>query len=96
MSDNETASDALPDGAATGRPDPSKDAASSKAGGYHMGGVDTVISVEEVTRQVSAIAETVTVAQLDGLVAGEEPYLSINDLRAGYGQMEIQIGRAHV
>ncbi len=89
MSDNSSASDSLPDGAATGRPDPSKDADASKAGGYHMGGVDTVISVDEVTRQVSAIAETVTLSQLDALVAGDEPYLSINNLRAGYGQMEI-------
>ncbi|MEL6298788.1 MAG: ABC transporter ATP-binding protein [Pseudomonadota bacterium] len=53
-----------------------------------MGAVDTVISVDEVTRQVSAIAETVTVDQLDALVPGE-PYLQINNLRAGYGQMEI-------
>ncbi|MEO1265927.1 MAG: ATP-binding cassette domain-containing protein, partial [Pseudomonadota bacterium] len=88
MSDNDTASAALPDGAATGRPDPGKDAEKSKAAGYHMGAVDTVISVDEVTRQVSAIAETVTIDQLDALVPGE-PYLQINNLRAGYGQMEI-------
>jgi branched-chain amino acid transport system ATP-binding protein len=56
--------------------------------GYAAGGVDTVISVEEVTRQVQAIAEEVSVKQLDGLVKGE-PLLQINDLRAGYGKMQI-------
>ncbi len=56
--------------------------------GYAAGGVDTVISVEEVTRQVQAIAEEVSVQQLDDLVQGE-PFLQIDDLRAGYGKMQI-------
>ncbi len=56
--------------------------------GYASGGVDTVISVEDVTRQVQAIAEEVSVKQLDDLVKGE-PFLQINDLRAGYGKMQI-------
>jgi len=56
--------------------------------GYASGGVETVISVEEVTRQVQAIAEEVSVKQLDDLVKGE-PFLQINDLRAGYGKMQI-------
>ncbi len=56
--------------------------------GYASGGVDTVISVEEVTRQIEAIAEEVSVQQLDDLVKGE-PYLQIDDLRAGYGKMQI-------
>ncbi|MDJ0894410.1 MAG: ABC transporter ATP-binding protein [Alphaproteobacteria bacterium] len=59
-----------------------------KASGYHGGGVDTVISVDEVTRQVAEIAEQVSVEQLEALVEGE-PYLSIEDLNAGYGRMEI-------
>ncbi|MEM0944642.1 MAG: ATP-binding cassette domain-containing protein, partial [Pseudomonadota bacterium] len=58
------------------------------AGGYHQGSVDTVISVEAVTAQAAAIAETVTVADLDAL-AGDDPYLTIENLRAGYGKMEI-------
>lgn len=62
-----------------------------RASGYHMGDVKTVISVDEVTRQVAEIAEQVSVERLDSLVEGE-PYLSINDLRAGYGQMEILHG----
>ncbi len=62
----------------------------AKAGitGYHGGDVDTVISVEEVTRQAAAIAEDVTVDKLEGLV-GADPYVSIENLRAGYGKMEI-------
>ncbi|MGI9463454.1 MAG: ATP-binding cassette domain-containing protein, partial [Aestuariivirgaceae bacterium] len=56
--------------------------------GYGGGGVETVISVEDVTRQVEAIAEEVTVKQLDALVKGE-PYLTIDGLNAGYGKMEI-------
>lgn len=56
--------------------------------GYGSGGVNSVISVEEVTRQAAAIAEDISVEQLDAL-AGNEPHVSINNLRAGYGQMEI-------
>ncbi|MBY8974466.1 ABC transporter ATP-binding protein [Rhodobacteraceae bacterium NNCM2] len=59
-----------------------------KAGGYHDGGVDTVISVEAVTAQAEAIAQDVSVAELDAL-AGNAPYLTIENLKAGYGKMEI-------
>ncbi len=59
-----------------------------KVRGYHGGNVDSVISVEEVTRQAAAIAEDITIGQLDEL-AGNEPHVSINNLIAGYGQMEI-------
>ena len=52
------------------------------------GGIDTVISVEEVARQAQAIAQDVSVAELDAL-AGNAPHLRIDDLRAGYGRMEI-------
>jgi len=65
-----------------------KEAARRAAAGYHMGSVDTVISVDEVTRQVTEIAQDVTVDALDSLVTGD-PYLRIDSLRAGYGQMEI-------
>lgn len=67
----------------------SKQPASGKrTRGYGGGGVDTVISVEEVTRQVEAIAKEVKVDQLDKLVKGE-PFLTIDHLNAGYGKMEI-------
>ncbi len=56
--------------------------------GYGAGGVDAVISVEEVARQAAEIAEVITVEHLDEL-AGSESFVSINNLRAGYGKMEI-------
>ncbi len=59
-----------------------------KASGYHGGGVDTVISVDEVARQAAAISEEITLEQLDAL-AKNEPFVQINNLVAGYGQMEI-------
>ena len=52
------------------------------------GGIDTVISVEEVARQAQAIAQEVPVASLDTLT-GNAPHLRIDNLRAGYGRMEI-------
>jgi branched-chain amino acid transport system ATP-binding protein len=59
-----------------------------KTRGYHGGSVDSVISVEEVTRQAAAIAEDISLEQLDEL-AGNKPHVSIKNLVAGYGQMEI-------
>ncbi len=59
-----------------------------KTRGYHGGGVDSVISVEEVTRQAAAIAEDISIEQLDEL-AGNESFVSIRNLVAGYGQMQI-------
>lgn len=56
--------------------------------GYGSGGVDAVMSVEEVTRQAAAIAEDISVADLDAL-AGDDPFVSINNLCAGYGKMQI-------
>ena len=59
-----------------------------KTRGYHGGSVDSVISVEEVNRQAAAIAEDISLEQLDEL-AGNESFVSIRNLVAGYGQMEI-------
>ncbi|MBX2836126.1 MAG: ABC transporter ATP-binding protein [Gammaproteobacteria bacterium] len=56
--------------------------------GYGSGGVDAVISVDEVVRRTAEIAEDINVADLDAL-AGNEPFVSINDLCAGYGKMQI-------
>ena len=53
-----------------------------------MGDVDTVISVDEVTRQVAEIASAVTVEDLEALVPGQA-YLTIEHMNAGYGKMEI-------
>src|SRR5215471_16905630 len=59
----------------------------SRASRYH-GGIDTVISVDDVAREAQAIAQEVSVAELDALVGGA-PHLRIDHLSAGYGQMEI-------
>jgi branched-chain amino acid transport system ATP-binding protein len=62
--------------------------AGKRISGYGLGDVSTVISVEEVTRQVSQIAEPVSVEKLDAL-AQDAAFLRIDNLRAGYGRMEI-------
>ena len=56
--------------------------------GYGSGSVDAVISVEEVARQAAQLAEEIGVDKLNEL-ARNEPYVSINNLVAGYGKMEI-------
>jgi branched-chain amino acid transport system ATP-binding protein len=62
----------------------------SAGSGYH-GGVGPAISVEEVARQALEIARDVPVAELDAL-AGADPHLRIDNLRAGYAQMEVLHG----
>ncbi len=57
--------------------------------GYGSGSVETVISVEEVNRQAAAIAEAGVPAGRVAELAGPEPFVSIEELRAGYGKMEI-------
>ena len=59
--------------------------------GYHGGSVDTVISVEAVTEQAKAIAEAVDPKDLLAL-ANDDPYIVLENLHAGYGQMEILHG----
>ena len=59
----------------------------AQAAGYH-GGVGAVISVDEVARQALEIVRDIDVGQLDAL-AGHKPHLRIDNLNAGYGQMEI-------
>jgi branched-chain amino acid transport system ATP-binding protein len=54
-----------------------------------FGGVTTVMSVDEVTRQAQALsASGPSPAELDAL-AGGDIHLRIEHLRAGYGKMEI-------
>jgi branched-chain amino acid transport system ATP-binding protein len=60
------------------------------AGGY-LGGVAPAMSVDDVARQALAIARDVGTDELDAL-AGGKPHLRIDDLHAGYGQMEILHG----
>jgi len=59
-----------------------------RASGYHMGDVETVISVEDVNRQAMAMAEVIGLDKVSEL-ANNDPFVSINNLKAGYGKMEI-------
>ncbi len=59
-----------------------------KASGHLAGKPDAVISVDEVTRQAQRMAEGVTPEQVAKL-ALNAPYVKIENLRAGYGKMEI-------
>jgi branched-chain amino acid transport system ATP-binding protein len=59
--------------------------------GYGAGNVETVISVDEVVRRTAAIAEEISPNQLDNLADGK-PYVSLENLEAGYGQMRILHG----
>jgi branched-chain amino acid transport system ATP-binding protein len=57
--------------------------------GYGSGSVDVVMSVDQVAKEAASIAANApTAAELDAMVTGET-FLSINNLRAGYGKMEI-------
>ena len=57
--------------------------------GYGSGSVDVVMSVDQVAREAASIAANApTVSELEKL-ANKDNYLSINNLRAGYGKMEI-------
>ncbi len=57
--------------------------------GYGLGGVDVVMSVDQVAKAAASIASSAPpVAELQALVEGEL-FLSIDNLCAGYGKMEI-------
>ena len=67
--------------------------------GYGGGGVDTVISVEQVAERAAEISENIDIGKLDKL-AGGHAHVRVENLRAGYGRMEIlhgidlRVGRA--
>jgi branched-chain amino acid transport system ATP-binding protein len=63
----------------------------TSSSGYHGGGVDTIISVDEIAREAATIGENVTRDKIASLVDGE-PYLTLDNLRAGYEQMEVLHG----
>lgn len=60
-----------------------------KATGYHMGSVETVISVEDVNRQAAALASEGVTRERVASLANNLPFVTIENLRAGYGKMEI-------
>jgi branched-chain amino acid transport system ATP-binding protein len=57
--------------------------------GYGTGGVDVVMSVDQVAKEAASIAAAAPkVAELEKL-AGDDTLLTISDLCAGYGKMQI-------
>jgi branched-chain amino acid transport system ATP-binding protein len=69
-------------------PEKEKNTEQTRATGYHGGDASAVISVEEVTRQAQAIAVGASAEQIAGL-AKNAPFVTIENLKAGYGKMEI-------
>jgi branched-chain amino acid transport system ATP-binding protein len=63
--------------------------APARTRGYHMGAVDTLISVDDVVREVQNIAASGPSKHDIAKLARNDPYVVIDDLRAGYGKMEI-------
>ncbi len=72
--------------------DSTENKGSKKTSGYHVGSVDTVLSVDAVAKEAAQLAkDRPTVAQLDALTPGDS-FVSIDGLLAGYGKMEILHG----
>ena len=69
---------------------PAKKAAAKKGvSGYGGGSVKVVMSVDQVAKEAASIAANApNISELDAL-ADDGAFLSINNLRAGYGKMEI-------
>ena len=70
-------------------PDDSESTHKARSRGYHTGGVDTVISVDDVERQAAAVAQAGLDADRLTALCDASPYVDISGLRAGYGKMEI-------
>ena len=67
----------------------SKKVSAKQISGYGMGSVDVVMSVDQVVKEAASIAgEAPSLEKLSKLTK-DEPFLSIENLNAGYGKMEI-------
>lgn len=69
--------------------DNDKLAPKKKQSGYGVGSVDTVLSVDQVAREAQQIASEGPSRDTLRALAGSEPMVSIENLVAGYGRMEI-------
>lgn len=69
----------------------SEDKTAGLAGGYGGGDTETVLSVDAVAREAEALGAGVSREDIRAL-AGDDPFLTIEDLTAGYGRMEILHG----
>jgi len=63
-----------------------------KTSGYHQGTVDTVLSVDAVAKEAASMAEKRPTRDDLWRLAGNEPFLTVEKLVAGYGAMEILHG----
>ena len=63
--------------------------ADKKVTGYGGGGVDVVMSVDQVAKEAASIAANAPTHKELLKLANNDPLLTIEDLRAGYGKMEI-------
>jgi len=61
----------------------------TNASGHGAGDVSTVLSVDAVAEEAARIAEEAPDVSELAALAGNEAFLQIDDLRAGYGRMEI-------
>ena len=59
-----------------------------RAVGHHEIDLESIISVEDVTREVERVGSDVSREDIAALVGGE-PFVRIDNLKAGYGKMEI-------
>ena len=67
----------------------SKKVSAKQISGYGMGSVDVVMSVDQVVKEAASIAGEAPSLEKLGKLAKNEPFLSIDNLNAGYGKMEI-------
>lgn len=63
-----------------------------KVSGYHEGDVETVLSVDAVAREAQRLAEDRPDRAALWALANDDPLLTIEDLVAGYGAMQILHG----
>jgi branched-chain amino acid transport system ATP-binding protein len=63
-----------------------------KTTGYHQGSVDTVMSVDDVARQAAEMSTSRSTRDDLWALAGDDPFLTIENMVAGYGAMEILHG----
>lgn len=60
-----------------------------KVSGYGQGGVDVIMSVDQVAKEAAAISATAPKSNELEKLSKNDPLLSIKNLKAGYGKMEI-------
>jgi branched-chain amino acid transport system ATP-binding protein len=64
----------------------------AQTGGYGLGAVETVLSVDEVARAAAELAAEGPTRERLAELAGAAPLLSIENLHAGYGRMQVLHG----